>query len=87
VTSSPPGISCPSDCGESYPFGTPVVLTATPGTGGSFTGWSGDCSGTGTCNLTMDQAHAVTATFTLDTMPFLDGFESGDTAAWSATIP
>ncbi|KAB2968837.1 MAG: peptidase M14 [Thermoanaerobaculia bacterium] len=88
VTSSPPGISCPSDCGESYAYGTPVVLTAAPAPSWSFTGWSGDCSGTGTCNLTMSAAHAVTATFVfVDPMPFLDGFESGDTSAWSATVP
>jgi PASTA domain-containing protein len=28
-----------------------------------FTGWSGDCSGKGTCTLTMDTNHAVTASF------------------------
>ena len=27
VTSSPPGISCPSDCSESFAYGTPVVLS------------------------------------------------------------
>jgi hypothetical protein len=31
----------------------------------------------------MDAAKSVTATF--DTMPFLDGFESGDTSEWSST--
>jgi carboxypeptidase T len=88
VASNPPGISCPSDCNETWAYGTPVVLSATPDAGNAFTGWSGDCSGTGTCNLTMDTAHTVTATFAVqDTMPFLDGFESGDTSAWSATIP
>ena len=36
-------------------------VTLTPGAG--FTGWSGDCSGTGTCALAMSANHAVTATF------------------------
>lgn len=36
-------------------------VTLTPGTG--FTGWSGDCSGTGTCALAMSADHAVTVTF------------------------
>ena len=87
VTSAPPGISCPSDCAHDYPAGTPVTLTASPASGWAFTGWSGDCTGTGSCNLTMSQARAVTATFEPDAMPFLDGFESGDTSAWSAAVP
>jgi len=85
VSSVPPGISCPGDCTEDYLDGTPVTLTAAPGGGSRFTGWSGDCSGTATCDLIMDQAHSATASF--DTMPFLDGFESGDTSAWSASVP
>ena len=36
-------------------------VTLTPGTG--FTGWSGDCTGTGTCALAMSADHAVTVTF------------------------
>lgn len=36
-------------------------VTLTPGTG--FTGWSGDCAGTGTCALAMSADHAVTVTF------------------------
>jgi hypothetical protein len=40
-----------------------VVLTATPGgTNMTFTGWSGACTGTGTCTVTMDAARSVTAT-------------------------
>jgi hypothetical protein len=40
-----------------------VTLTATPDAGFSFSGWSGACSGTGTCSLTMSTAQSVTATF------------------------
>ncbi|MBE7448133.1 MAG: DUF4215 domain-containing protein [Kofleriaceae bacterium] len=64
VTSNPVGITCPGDCTEAYADGTMVVLTATPGSGSAFTGWSGSgCSGTGTCTVTMTAARAVTATF------------------------
>jgi hypothetical protein len=66
VTSSPAGISCGADCSESYDYSTVVTLTATADTGSTFAGWSGDCSGTGTCVVTMSAAKSVTATFTLD---------------------
>ena len=62
VTSSPAGITCPGTCVASFPVGTAVTLTATPGTG-SFTGWSGACTGSGTCKLTLNTDQAVTATF------------------------
>jgi hypothetical protein len=63
VTSSPAGISCGGTCTTQFNNGTPVMLTATPNAGSKFTGWSGDCSGTGTCALTMSGNHAVTASF------------------------
>lgn len=63
VTSSPAGIDCGVLCIASFPHGTEVALAATPGTGQSFTGWGGACSGTGACTVTMDEARSVTATF------------------------
>ena len=60
-------LSCASGCAagsQTYASGTVVVLTATPGSGYRFTGWSGGvCSGTGTCSVTMNAAKSVTATF------------------------
>jgi hypothetical protein len=39
-------------------------LTATPDMGNSFISWSGaGCSGSGTCQVTMDVAKGVTARF------------------------
>jgi hypothetical protein len=64
VTSNPAGIDCGADCSESYVSGTQVTLSATADPGWRFTGWSGaGCSGTGTCQVTMDAAKSVTATF------------------------
>jgi len=85
VTSAPPGIACPTDCGEAFLDGTPVALSATADPGAFFVGWSGDCTGTGSCDLTMDGPRSVAAAF--DTMPFLDGFETGDTSRWTAAVP
>jgi uncharacterized repeat protein (TIGR02543 family) len=67
VTSSPAGIDCGSDCSESYSYNTVVTLTAAPDVGSVFDGWSGDCTGTDPCNVTMDQARSVTATFAVAT--------------------
>ena len=64
VTSSPAGINCGSTCSGSYTSGTSVTMTAAAGASYSFTGWSGACTGTGSCVVTMDAAKSVTATFT-----------------------
>jgi hypothetical protein len=64
VTSNPGGISCPTTCWASFASGTVVALTATPGSGSTFAGWSGACTGTGACSVTMSAAQSVTATFT-----------------------
>jgi hypothetical protein len=41
-----------------------VTLTAVPGGNSTFTGWGGQCSGTGSCQLLMFSTRSVTATFT-----------------------
>jgi uncharacterized repeat protein (TIGR02543 family) len=64
VTSSPGGIDCGTTCSASFTSPTSVTLTAAPTGGSTFTGWSGDCTGTGTCTVTMSADHSVTATFT-----------------------
>ncbi len=57
------------DCGTSCTTArldyqdTAVTLAATPAAGSVFTGWSGACSGTGTCAVSLGQDQAVTATF------------------------
>ena len=62
------GIACGTggvDCAETYDYGTVVLLTATPDTGYDFGGWSGDCTGTGSCSATMTAARTVGATFAI----------------------
>ena len=68
VTSEPEGISCngPTEgtpCTAGFLASETVTLTATPDNMSTFDGWSGDCSGTDTCTVTMTQSRSVTATF------------------------
>jgi hypothetical protein len=71
VTSSPASIDCGSTCSSDFDENISVTLTASPDAGSSFTGWSGDCTGTNTtCTLTMDAAKNVTATFNIHTLVF-----------------
>jgi hypothetical protein len=62
------GVPCNGSCAGNHPEGTAIVLYASASPGSSFVGWSGDCTGTGNCNLTMDAEKTVTATFS-DTNP------------------
>ena len=67
VSSTPDGIDCGAECVHEFAAGTPVTLIAIPAEGSVFTGWSGDCSGSGDCNLgSLDDAD-VAATFDLCT--------------------
>ncbi|MFA6338539.1 MAG: hypothetical protein WCW87_00535 [Candidatus Paceibacterota bacterium] len=57
------GITCGTICSQISNSGTSITLTATPGTGATFTGWSGACTGTGTCAVTLNSNKTVGATF------------------------
>ncbi len=77
VTSSPAGITCTAaagvasgTCTATYGTGTQVTLTATPGANATFAGWSGGCSGSADCIVTLTAATNVTATF--DLSPIVD---------------
>lgn len=67
VTGAPVGISCSptssAGCSHDYFAGTQVSMTAAAGPRSRFAGWSGPCSGTGTCTVTMDAAKTLTAQF------------------------
>jgi hypothetical protein len=58
-----PGINCSGVCSLNYSQASVVTLAASPGAGSTFAGWSGDCSGTGACQTTMDRARTVVAKF------------------------
>jgi len=63
VSSNPTGVNCPTSCSAIFPTGSSVTLTASSDSGYVFSGWSGPCSGTSACAITMNGAEFVTATF------------------------
>ena len=65
ITSSPAGINYGTDDAENYNSGTAVTLTASPASGSVFDGWSGACTGTNTCTVTMSGNKTVSATFNI----------------------
>jgi hypothetical protein len=69
VTSSPAGTNCGASCSVVFSTGTAVTLTAAPVSGSTFSGWSGACTGTGSCAVTLDADRSVTATFNASPPP------------------
>jgi uncharacterized repeat protein (TIGR02543 family) len=59
------GIDCGPTCSALQGPGAKVQLTALADAGSTFTGWSGGCSGTGPCNVTVTASLTITATFEL----------------------
>lgn len=66
ITSDPAGLKCKATaktCSVSFVSGTRVTLNPIPQAGYSFVGWTGECSGTGSCQVTMDGKRQVGARF------------------------
>lgn len=62
--------TCSDTCSYSYALNTVVILTpAAPPVNYSFTGWGGECSGNGSCQVTMTEAKNVSVTFADITPP------------------
>jgi hypothetical protein len=68
VSSTPPLVSCSTGtCNYQAGTGYSYQLQAQPAISSTFTGWSGDCTGTGDCSILMSGAKSVTANFALKT--------------------
>ena len=67
VISEPAGIDLDADdTSSTFDYGTEVTLSASAEEGSTFTGWTGDCSGTSTCTLIMTEDRSATATFAVN---------------------
>ena len=62
VTSMPTGIACGTACQIRFPLGTSVTLSAQPGDGSTFSGWSGSGCESGTVSIAGNSV-TCTATF------------------------
>jgi hypothetical protein len=77
------GLTCSGNvCSGRYSPGTTVSLTATPSAGALFTGWSGDCAGSGACGLALDRDRVVAAEF--DAAVTLTVGLAGEGSGWVA---
>jgi CARDB/Divergent InlB B-repeat domain len=83
------GISCGTDCSQTYTAGTRVTLTATAASGSTFGGWSGGgCTGTAsTCSVTLNASTSVTATFNSATGRTLQVNRSGNGSGTVTSSP
>ncbi len=86
------GISCSStggDCTETLASGTAVTVTPAAAVGSVFSGWTGDCTGTGACTVSLTRARAVGATFAeLPAMHVgdLEAVKSVTSKSWTVTL-
>lgn len=82
VVSSPAGIDCGGVCDEDFLSATDIELSAEANGDSVFVGWGGDCSGSGTCIVTMSAARSVTATFHSTTIPQFVIYDDALASGW-----
>jgi len=87
VTFSPSGTTCGTDC-QSYASAITVTITVTPAAGSNFSLWGGDCSGTGSCSVTMSADRSVRVQFGVTTsIPTQTNFTPAGISAYLAANP
>jgi hypothetical protein len=69
VTSVPVGIDCGDTCSYRLKINRIATSTAVADAGSVFAGWSGACTGTGACVVTLSADRTATSTFTAITTP------------------
>ena len=79
-------IDCGTDCSEVVDANTTVKLAASPAAGHRFTGWSGACTGTGSCSVVVNGNKSVTANFAKQTYKLTVTKPSNGYVAWGSRI-
>jgi hypothetical protein len=69
VESDVPGIDCAASCTTDWDAGSRLSLEPLPRAGQRFVRWSGACSGSGPCNVTLEAAQSVGALFAPERFP------------------
>ena len=64
-----PKIVCGTECEKEFDEGTKVTLSQSADPGSEFVKWSGACTGSGACEVTMSAAKEVSAEFKLKATP------------------
>lgn len=86
IVSTPAGIACPGACSANFASNATIQLVAAPAMGSTFTGWSGDCSGTNsTFSVGLSRSATCVAQFTVNT--FLVTPSAGTNGTISPAIP
>jgi hypothetical protein len=63
VTANVPGLQCATSCTTTWNAGQRLTLSATPAAGAKLVRWTGPCSGSGSCALTVTPGTAPSALF------------------------
>jgi hypothetical protein len=63
VVANVPGLLCAASCTTTWNAGQPLALTATPRAGSRLVRWTGACSGSAACNVTVAAGASVGAVF------------------------
>jgi streptogramin lyase len=90
IKSAPSGVNCLTACASAvaeFATGRAVTVTATPSKGSAFVEWGGDCTGSGSCVVTMSAARSVTATFAPIAKKALTVNKSGSGAGTVTSMP
>lgn len=75
ISSNPEGIDCGPSCSAYFDADAVVTLSFETIAGSSFVRWEGDCSGSGVCQVTMDENRSVTGVFIDPDLILETGFE------------
>lgn len=85
VTSTPAGINCPTTCSATFTANTQVTLAASAASNFAFSGWSGGCSGTAACTITVTADTSISAGFSQSAIQLTVSIPTADSGTVTST--